>query len=65
VTLASTRIGARGPAAFLPVEPVDEIDARRLALFPQQDKEPPVTEPAAPIGEIAQTDTQPGIARPP
>src|SRR5665213_2481658 len=32
---------------FLPVKPVDAIDARRLAFPSQQDEQPPVAKPAA------------------
>ena len=43
---------------FLPVEPIDAIDAGRLALPPQQDEQPPVAEPAALIGKLAQAGAQ-------
>jgi hypothetical protein len=50
---------------FLPIEPVDAIDARGLALPPQQDEQPPVAEPATLIGELAQTAAQLGLWRSP
>ena len=47
--------------SFLPVEPVDAIDAGGLALPPQQNEQPPVAEPAALIGKLAQTGAQLGL----
>ena len=47
---------------FLPIEPVDAVDAGRLALPPQQDEQPPVAEPAALIGKLAQAGTQVGVS---
>ena len=53
------RLLCAGPCAcgtgepFLPVEPIDAVDAGGLALFPQQDEQPPVPEPAALIGQLA------------
>ncbi len=42
------------PKALFPVEPVDAVDARCLALPPQQDEQPSVAEPSALVGEVAQ-----------
>jgi hypothetical protein len=38
--------------AFLPIEPVDAIDARWLALLAQQDEQPAVAEAFALIGQL-------------
>jgi hypothetical protein len=38
---------------FLAIEPVDPVDAGGLALLAQQDKQSPIAEPPARIGQIA------------
>src|SRR6185437_6184080 len=50
--------------SLLAIEPVDAIDAGWLALISQQDEESAIAEPAPLVGEIAQTDAQPGIGWP-
>lgn len=37
---------------FLPMEPIDAVDAGRLAFPPQQDEQPPIAEAPALIGEV-------------
>ena len=39
--------------SFLAIEPVDAIDARRLAFAPEQDEETAITEPPALIRKLA------------
>ena len=39
---------------FLPIEPVDAVDPRPLALPPQQDEQATIAEPSALIGKAAQ-----------
>ena len=53
------------PQPFLPVEPVDAVDARRLALPPQQDEQPAVAEPPALIGKVSQPLPELRLRRPP
>ena len=36
----------------------------RLTPVPQQDEQPPIAEPAALVGKIAQTGAQPNVGRP-
>jgi len=64
---------AHGPAArtplahreaFFPIQPIDAIDPRRLALLPQQDEQPPIAEALAPVGKLTQLRSQSGIWRP-
>ncbi len=50
--------------AFLPIEPVDPIDARWFALLAQQDKQPAVAEALALIGELTQLRPQARVRRP-
>jgi hypothetical protein len=50
---------------FLAAEPVDAVLARRLALLPQQNEQPPIAEAPAGVGEIAQLGAQFRIRRPP
>ena len=50
---ATLRLRTANP--FLAIEPIDAIDAGWLALFPQQDEQPTIAEPAALVGKIAQT----------
>ena len=50
--------------AFLAIEPVDAVDARGLALLPQQDEQPAIAEALALVGEIAQLRPQFGVRRP-
>jgi hypothetical protein len=49
---------------FLAVYPVDAVDARRLSLFPQQNEQPSIAEPASSVGKVAQTGAQLNIRRP-
>ena len=49
---------------MLAIEPIDAVDARWLSLFPQQDEQPPISKPAALVGEIAQTGAQLNVRRP-
>ncbi len=51
--------------SFLAVEAIDAVDARRLALPPQQDEQPSVAETATLIGEITQSGAQFGLGRSP
>jgi hypothetical protein len=44
---STTRLTLADSQSFLSIEPVNAIDAWPLALFPQQDEQPPITEPAA------------------
>ena len=64
---------SNGPAAgaplahrkpFLAIEPVDAVDARGLALLPQQDEQPPIAKAPALVGEIAQLLAQLRVRRP-
>ena len=66
--------GADGPLAalalayakaFLAVEPADAVDAGGLALPPEQDEQPAVTEPAPRVGKIAQPYPQRRLRRAP
>lgn len=50
--------------SLLAIEPVDAIDPRWLALTPQQDEQPPITEPPALVGQLPQPDAQPGVGGP-
>jgi len=43
---------------FLPVEPIDAVDAGWLTLPPQQDEQPPIAEAPAIVGEVAQLAPQ-------
>ena len=49
---------------FLAIEPVDAVDAGRLALPPQQDEQPSIAEPPSLIGQIAQPGAKLGVRRP-
>src|ERR1700689_5281144 len=40
--------------AFFAIKPVDAVDARGLALLPQQDEQSPIAEALPFVGEIAQ-----------
>ena len=42
------------PQPFLPLEPIDPVDARCLALPPQQDEKPSVAKPSALVGKVSQ-----------
>jgi hypothetical protein len=53
------------PQTLLPVEPVDAVDARCLALPPQQDEQPSVAEPSALIGKVSQPLPELRLRRPP
>ena len=64
-SLDSTRIGVRNPTAppspplahrqaFFTIKPIDAVDARGLALLPQQDEQPTISETLPLVGEIAQ-----------
>ncbi len=49
---------------FLPIEPVDAVDARGLALPPQQDEQPAVAEPPALVGKVTQPLPEPRASEP-
>lgn len=50
--------------ALLAIEPVNAIDARRLALLQQQNKQPSVAKTATSIGQIAKLCPKLGVGRP-
>jgi hypothetical protein len=50
--------------AFFAIKPVDAVDARGLALLPQQDKQPTISETLPLVGEIAQLRPKLGVWRP-
>ena len=50
--------------AFLPIEPVDAVDARWFALLAQQDEQPAVAEAFALIGKFTQVRAQFGVRWP-
>ncbi len=45
------------------IEPVDAVDARRLALAPEQDEQPPVSKASPLVGEIAKPDAKLRVRR--
>src|SRR5690606_3026085 len=47
----------------LPVEPIDAVDARRLALPPEQDEQTPIAEAPTLIGKVPQPAAQFGLWR--
>ena len=53
-TPAPTELRCPDGEAFLAIEAVDPVDARRFAFAPQQDEQPPVAEATPLIGELAQ-----------
>ena len=61
---ASTRPTLAHRQTFLAIEPVDAILARRLALLPQQNEQPPVAEAPALVGQFVQPGSQLGLGGP-
>jgi len=53
------------PKAFLPVQPVDAVDAGWLPLPPQHDEQAAVAEPPPFIGKLPQSRPQFRLRRPP
>ena len=50
--------------AFFAIKPVDAVDARGLALLPQQDEQPTISETLPLVGEIAQLRPKLRVWRP-